>query len=195
MLSLALDKAVAVARLSTKQFFVAWIVVPSLTEPISRTKRRSDRSLASEYLWRKVLPNEREVLEILDGLKIEIMVSSKSSNNTCCVFVETTPPGSGPPPHKHLREEEIFTALEGSYEFYLDGAWHPMEIGSSRFSPRDTFHAFKNVGDTPGRMMLVTTRGGIDDYFRAISKLKMPEDATRFEELNEHYGYVYQSPS
>lgn len=140
------------------------------------------------------MSEEREVIEILDGLRIEVMVSSKSSNNECCVFVETTPPKSGPPPHKHLREEEVFTVLEGDYEFFLDGTWHPMEVGASRFSPRDTFHAFRNVGDAPGRIMLMTNRGGIDDYFRAISTLKMPEDAAKFEEINAHYGYVYQGP-
>ena len=141
------------------------------------------------------MPDEREVIEILDGLRIEVMVSSKASNNTCCVFVETTPPGGGPPPHKHLREEEVFTVLEGRYEFYLDGKWTPMEVGVSRFSPRDTFHAFHNVGEGPGRIMLTTTRGGIDDYFRAISRLKMPDDAAKFDEINAHYGYVYQAPS
>jgi quercetin dioxygenase-like cupin family protein len=109
---------------------------------------------------REAMP-ERDIIEILDGLSIEIVVSSRASNYTCCVFVETTPPGGGPPTHKHDREEEIFTVLEGEYEFFADGVWTPMEIGRSILSLRGTYHAFRNVGPTPARMMLMTNNGGI----------------------------------
>ena len=138
---------------------------------------------------------EQEIIKILDDLSIEIVVSSRSSNYTCCVFVETTPPGGGPPPHKHLKEEEIFTVLEGKYEFYKDGAWIPMAVGRSVLSTRNTYHAFRNVGQTPGRMMLTTNGGGIDDYFRAISGLKVPQDIDRLTEISNHYGYLYFPPS
>jgi quercetin dioxygenase-like cupin family protein len=138
---------------------------------------------------------ERDIIEILDGLSIEIVVSSRASNYTCCVFIETTPPGGGPPPHKHDREEEIFTVLEGEYEFFADGAWTPMEISRSILSLRGTYHAFRNVGQTPARMMLMTNNGGIDDYFRAISSLKLPDDIDRLTEISKHYGYSYLPPS
>jgi quercetin dioxygenase-like cupin family protein len=138
---------------------------------------------------------EPEVIKILADLSIEIVVSSRSSNYTCCVFIETTPPGGGPPPHKHLKEEEIFTVLEGKYEFYDNGSWTPLEVGRSVLSPRNTFHAFRNLGETPGRMMLTTLGGGIDDYFRAISGLRMPQDKDRLKEISDHYGYVYLPPS
>ncbi|WP_446743428.1 cupin domain-containing protein [Silvibacterium acidisoli] len=135
-----------------------------------------------------------EIIKILGGLSIEIVVSSRSSNYTCCVFIETTPPGGGPPPHKHLKEEEIFTVLEGSYEFYGDGAWTPMTVGMPVLSKRDTFHAFRNVGATDGRMMLTTNGGGIDDYFRAISGLQLPRDIEKLTEISDHYGYLYLPP-
>lgn len=137
---------------------------------------------------------EQEIIRILDDLSIEIVVSSRSSNYTCCVFVETTPPGGGPPPHKHLKEEEIFTVLEGDYEFYKDNAWIPLVVGRAVLSPRNTFHAFRNVGQTPGRIMLTTNGGGIDDYFRAISGLKVPQDIERLTEISNHYGYLYLPP-
>jgi quercetin dioxygenase-like cupin family protein len=137
---------------------------------------------------------EPEIIKILDGLSIEIVVSSPSSNYTCCVFVETTPPGGGPPPHKHLKEEEIFTVLEGDYEFYKDGAWVPMSIGRSVLSVRNTYHAFRNIGKAPGRMMLTTNGGGIDDYFRAIRGLKLPKDIDCLKEISDHYGYLYLPP-
>ena len=138
---------------------------------------------------------EQEIITILDNLSLEIMVSSRSSHYTCCVFVETTPPGGGPPPHKHLKEEEIFTVLEGEYEFYKEGAWIPMMVGRSILSLRNTYHAFRNVGQSSGRMMLTTNGGGIDDYFRAISGLKVPQDIERLTEISNHYGYYYLPPA
>jgi mannose-6-phosphate isomerase-like protein (cupin superfamily) len=139
--------------------------------------------------------SDREVIQILGGLSIEIMVSSQSSNHTCCVFVETTPPGGGPPPHMHLREEEIFTVLEGSYEFYDGGSWSPMEVGVPVLSLRGNFHAFRNVGQSPARMMAMTNGGGIDEYFHAISGLRLPQDIDRLNDISAHYGYVYRPHS
>ena len=138
--------------------------------------------------------DDQEIITILDDLAIEIIVSSRSSNYTCCVFVETTPPGGGPPPHKHLKEEEIFTVLEGDYEYYKDGTWVPMLVGRSVLSKRDTYHAFRNFGQASGRIMLTTNGGGIDDYFRAISGLKVPKDIERLKEISSHFGYYYLSP-
>ncbi len=138
---------------------------------------------------------DHEIIKILGDISIDVVVSSRSSGYTCCVFVETTPPGGGPPPHKHLKEEEVFTVLEGQYDFYKDGVWSPMNIGRSVLSLRNTYHAFRNTGRSPGQMMLTTIGGGIDDYFRAISGLTLPQDINRLTEISDHYGYCYLTPT
>jgi len=68
-----------------------------------------------------------------------------------------------------------------------------MTVGRSILSTRNTYRAFRNVGETAGRMMLTTNGGGIDDYSRAISGLKLPEDLNRMTEISDHYGY-FTSP-
>jgi mannose-6-phosphate isomerase-like protein (cupin superfamily) len=138
---------------------------------------------------------KHEIVQIMGGLSIEIVISSQASNNTCCAFIETTPPGGGPPPHKHVREEEIFTVLEGTYEFWDDGTWSPMTVGLPVLSPRGTYHAFRNAGETPGRIMAITNGGGIDEYFRAISGLEVPKDIDRLNEISAHFGYFFLPPS
>ncbi len=131
-----------------------------------------------------------EVIEILGGLRIEVLISGGWSNNTCCVFVETTPPGAGPPPRKHLREGEIVMALEGRYEADQDGGWTALEIGSPRPSPRSAHHAFCNVGDAPGKIMPMTNGGGIAEYLLAILNKRMPQDLERPTEISAHQGCV-----
>lgn len=126
---------------------------------------------------------------------IEIVVPSEASNNSFCVFIETAPPGGGPPPHKHLREDEVFTVLEGQFEFYADGAWLPFHVRETRISLRGNYHAFRNVGPAPGRMMLMTNGGGIDEYFANISELRLPQDKERLAEISSYYGYYYLPPA
>lgn len=126
---------------------------------------------------------------------IEIVVPSEASNNRFCVFIETAPPGGGPPPHKHLREDEVFTVLEGQFEFYADGAWLPFHVGETRISLRGNYHAFRNVGPALGRMMLMTNGGGIDEYFANISELRLPQDKERLAEISSYYGYYYLPPA
>ena len=136
--------------------------------------------------------SNREIIEIFGGLRFEVMISSQDSNSTCCALIESTPPNGGPPIHKHLREEEIFTVVEGEYEFYRQGEWLPMAHGVPILSPRDTYHAFRNVGAAVGKMLLFTNGGGLDDYFRSIANLKFPEEADRFDLISRSYGYIYK---
>jgi quercetin dioxygenase-like cupin family protein len=133
---------------------------------------------------------ERSVVQIF-GETIEVVVSSDDSNNTCCVCIQTSPPGGGPPPHKHDREEEVFHVLEGTYEFYNDGKWEPFERGETRFSPRGTYHAFRNSGSAVGRMLFYTNAGGLDKYFNLISALRLPEDMAKLAEISDHFGYSF----
>jgi uncharacterized cupin superfamily protein len=138
------------------------------------------------------MPNK--VIQIFTS-QIEIVISSEASNNRFCVFIETAPPGGGPPPHKHLREDEVFTVLEGEFEFFADGEWSPMHAGESRISLRGNYHAFRNAGSLPGRMMATTNGGGIDEYFENISRLRLPQDMDRLTEISSYYGYYYMPPA
>ena len=123
---------------------------------------------------------------------IEIVVPSLETNNSLCMFIETAPPGGGPPQHKHLREDEAFHVLEGSFEFFDGGSWIPFNKGESRVSTRGSYHAFRNVGDGDGRMLAVVNGGGIDEYFKHLSELKLPGDLKRLQEISAFYGYYYQ---
>jgi quercetin dioxygenase-like cupin family protein len=128
------------------------------------------------------------------GEAVEILVSSKSTNYTFCVGVQTSPPGGGPPPHKHEREEETFTVLEGEYEIFNDNRWIPLPKGEVHFSPRGTFHAFRNSGTTAGKMMFITNAGALDEYFELISTLSLPQDIDRITEISKHYGLFFMPP-
>jgi quercetin dioxygenase-like cupin family protein len=83
------------------------------------------------------------------------------------VFIENlTGPGSGPPPHIHTREDEFFYVLEGRFEIRIGDQVHTVEPGGFAYVPRGTVHNFRNVIETPSRILVGFTAGGIEGFFR-----------------------------
>jgi quercetin dioxygenase-like cupin family protein len=76
-------------------------------------------------------------------------------------------PGGGPPPHIHEDEDESFYVLEGEFEILLGDRLIQAGPGDFAFVPRGTVHRFANVGDTPGRLLILFTPGGLEQFFRA----------------------------
>jgi len=128
------------------------------------------------------------------GEAIEIVVPSSMSNYTVCVGIQTSPRGGGPPPHRHLRKEETFIVPDGMYEFFDGSLRTPIKPGEARCSMRGSYHAFRNVGTTVGRLMFVTNGGGLDEYFQEISNLVLPKDMDRLNEISHFYNYEFAAP-
>ena len=40
------------------------------------------------------------------------------------------------------------------------------------FGPRGTPHAFQNVGETPGRLLVITTPSGLERFFEEFAALR-----------------------
>jgi mannose-6-phosphate isomerase-like protein (cupin superfamily) len=125
------------------------------------------------------------------GEAIEIVASSASTNYAFVIGVQTSPPGGGPPPHRHLGEDEMFTVIDGEYQFFDGTAWTAFGRGETRYSLRGNFHGFRNVGKTEGRLLFMTNGGGLDEYFAEISRLKLPQDMERLNEISRFYRYEY----
>ena len=74
------------------------------------------------------------------------------------LFIElTSPPGGGPPPHTDP-SEELFYVLEGEFEFVSPGpeglTARRLQVGDSVCVPRGAPHAYRNVGDRAGRLLV-----------------------------------------
>jgi mannose-6-phosphate isomerase-like protein (cupin superfamily) len=84
-----------------------------------------------------------------------------------------SPPGSGPSfLHTHP-PQETFYVVEGDYEIYGRNKSGKYAIqagpGSTILVPGGEAHGFKNVGDTPGRMILTYEPAGpMQAFFRDI---------------------------
>jgi quercetin dioxygenase-like cupin family protein len=77
-----------------------------------------------------------------------------------------TAPGGGPPPHIHTREDEFFYVLDGTFEIRIGDDVHAVGSGGFAYVPRGTVHNFRNTADTPSRILVGFTPGGIEGFFR-----------------------------
>ena len=80
-------------------------------------------------------------------------------------FVVEVPPGNGPPLHVHHGREETFHVLSGQYKVRLGEEIFYVKEGDFAYLPSKIPHAFLNISDKPGRIIVVYTPGGGHKFF------------------------------
>jgi len=114
--------------------------------------------------------DEGELLDIL-GIPVRVKVSSAESAGALSMFVTEDAPRMGPPLHVHHKEDETFYVLEGEYRVRVGDDELLMKKGQIAFLPRGVPHCYANAGSTTGRLLVITTPGGFDNFFRDIDAL------------------------
>ncbi|MFD7709680.1 cupin domain-containing protein [Streptomyces sp. NPDC059785] len=74
------------------------------------------------------------------------------------------PVGSGAPMHSHNCDEHV-TILDGEAEVVVDGEVTRLERFDTTYVPSPVPHLFRNVGDTPLRILWVYTSGKVTRTF------------------------------
>lgn len=118
---------------------------------------------------RHVPPGEGKTLWVVGEL-LTLKVAGEDTDGAFAVAEEITPPQGGPPPHVHSREDETFYVLEGELEFMVGDRTIPVTAGSVVYGPRGILHAFKNVGATPSRMLVLITPAGLEKFFEEVGE-------------------------
>jgi quercetin dioxygenase-like cupin family protein len=112
---------------------------------------------------------------------VTIKADTRRTNGSMTVMEFRIAPGSGPAVHTHLREDELWWVLEGDFRFKTGTQWLRASTGGMAFGPRGMAHAFQNVGDTPGRLLIVTTPSGLERFFEQSAEQLTPP--VPFEQL------------
>lgn len=97
------------------------------------------------------------------------------------------PPGEGSPLHVHEREDEFFRVLSGRFGFWCAGDYVELAEGGCIALPRGVPHRFRNVGETEGRLMVVVTPGGFENFFSIIELCK-PETPEQIASVAMDFG-------
>jgi len=113
--------------------------------------------------------SEAETFVFPDAITLKLLMSGKDTDGSVAVFEDIVEPGIGPGRHIHHHQDETFFFLEGEFDVEVGGVLHHMKPGDVAFIPRGTVHAFKNVGDTKGRLRYVFSPAlTIEEMFRAF---------------------------
>lgn len=96
------------------------------------------------------------------GELVTFKVMQAETNGAFTAMELLSQPGGGPPLHTHA-SSEVFTILEGEFEFTClkDGApsVYRAVAGDTVYVPSGEAHAYQAVGDIPGKTFVVLTPG------------------------------------
>jgi mannose-6-phosphate isomerase-like protein (cupin superfamily) len=99
-----------------------------------------------------------------------LKATGQSTNGGLVLLDNLTAPGGGPPPHVHTREDEFWYVLDGTFEIRVGDEVHALGPGGFAYAPRGTIHNFRNTAETPSRVLVGFTPGGIEGFFRAAGR-------------------------
>lgn len=118
-----------------------------------------------------VQPNEGQALPTPTGDSITIKANTEQTNGSLTIMELVVAPKSGPALHSHLREDELWWVLEGDFRFKAGDLMLHASTGGMAFGPRRTPHCFQNVGEAPGRLLVVTAPSGAERFFEEFAEV------------------------
>ncbi len=121
-----------------------------------------------------VPPGEGNLMHVM-GEQITCKVAGEDSDGTYSIIEEVSPPGGGPPPHVHHETDEILYVLEGEYEIKLGRCGGERMIakpGTLATLPKGLPHAVRNIGDLPGRVLVIMRPGKLEYFYREMDARK-----------------------
>ena len=123
-------------------------------------------------------------------------VRSDDTQGQLSIVDHRVPAGFAPPPHIHEVSDEALLVLDGELEgFWGDQAWRAGP-GSLVFMPHGIPHGFTVSAAGPGRIIVVVSPGGFDQFVAAAGEptrdLRLPEpvapDPARVTQLAAAHG-------
>ncbi|HEX6148959.1 cupin domain-containing protein [Nocardioides sp.] len=118
-----------------------------------------------------VRAGEGTQLQTPTGDTVHVKTNTVDTNGSMTVMEFVISPKNGPALHTHVRDDEVWYVLEGDFRFKAGAAMFRIGTGGMAFGPRGAPHAFQNVGDEPGRLLVVTTPSGAERLFEDYAKL------------------------
>jgi mannose-6-phosphate isomerase-like protein (cupin superfamily) len=100
------------------------------------------------------------------------LITFKLRGAAYSAFENTTQGGyGGPPLHRHLRQDEGFYVLEGTFTLYIAGQAIPAPVGTFVNVPQGRLHTFVNTGPEIGRLLgIVAPPGDFEGFVAAVGE-------------------------
>jgi mannose-6-phosphate isomerase-like protein (cupin superfamily) len=151
-----------------------------------------------------VATNQYIVLARGEGLKLNsgpgrdltFKVTGEDTGGAFDYFIVEVAPKGGPPLHVHHQQEETLHVLKGRYKIRIGDEIFYCEEGGFAYLPSKVPHAFLNLTDEPGEVIVVYTPGGGHKFYEEFGPLSRsgPLDPKKLAPLFEKYNMSLLGP-
>ncbi len=102
------------------------------------------------------------------GRDLVFKVTGEDTGGAFDYFTVEVAPEGGPPLHVHHRQEETIHVLKGRFKVRIGDELFELDEGGFAHLPSDTPHAFLNLTDEPGELIMVFAPGGGHRFFEEL---------------------------
>src|SRR5512140_3287619 len=135
----------------------------------------------------KEATKQAKVLATGEGLKLQsgpgrdliFKVTGEDTGGAFDYFIVQVAPRGGPPLHVHHKQEETIHVLKGRYKVRIGDDVYYLEEGGFAYLPADVPHAFLNLTDEPGEVIVVYVPGGGHHFYAEMGPLARAERPDR----------------
>ena len=126
-----------------------------------------------------------EWLQSRPGERFSIRVPASATDGSYSVTEITSSPGDSTPVHLHEREDEHLLVLEGTAMLLYGDKTFEATAGTMVSLARGIPHAWGNPTDTPIRLLITATPGGVEEALRLIAT---SGDELDLQAISDKYG-------
>ena len=151
-----------------------------------------------------VTTSQHTVLAAGEGLRLQsgpgrdlvFKVTGEDTGGAFDYFVVEVAPNGGPPLHVHHKQEETIHVLTGQYKVRIGDTIYYLQEGGFAYLPSNVPHAFLNLTDAPGEIIVVYTPGGGHKFYEELGPLTRGGSPDRkvVGQLFEKYGMTLLGP-
>jgi quercetin dioxygenase-like cupin family protein len=126
-----------------------------------------------------VIANQHKVLARSEGLRLYsgpgrdliFKVTGEDTGGALDYFIVEVAPKGGPPLHVHHKQEETIHVLKGEYKIQIGDEIFYCQEGGFAYLPSKVPHAFLNLTDEPGEIIVVYTPGGSHKFYEEFGPI------------------------
>jgi quercetin dioxygenase-like cupin family protein len=105
------------------------------------------------------------------GRDLIFKVTGEDTGGAFDYFIVEVAPRGGPPLHVHHQQEETIQVLKGRYKIRIGDDVFTLEEGGFAYLPSRVPHAFLNLTEEPGKIVVVYTPGGGHKFYKELGPI------------------------
>jgi quercetin dioxygenase-like cupin family protein len=113
------------------------------------------------------------------GRDLIFKVTGEDTGGAFDYFIVEVAPKGGPPLHVHHKQEETIHVLKGEYKIRIGDEIFYCQEGGFAYLPSKIPHAFLNLTDDPGEIIVVYTPGGGHKFYEEFGPISRSGSSDR----------------